>query len=147
MRSHSGSVGTRLGRISLSAVLLAVGPGVLCAQAPPDPTITHAGRPVVSAARMAGLCTTMVTPSFPTGVDHSKSTTVVVHALVLHTGTVQPLYAEGGGRAFESAAMSAARLYRYHPYMVDGQPADVSTEIAVTFSPGQPGGLVSHPNR
>ncbi len=132
---------------SLAVVLLLAGPTAARAQTPgPNANVTHPGRVTVPAGRMAALCTTMVTPSFPPGVDQTKAKTVVVHALVRHTGTVQPLYAGEGDSALEAAAMSAARLYRFHPYMVEGQPADVATEISVTFLPGQPGGLISHPH-
>jgi hypothetical protein len=31
--------------------------------------------------------------------------------------------------------------------MRDEEPVDVTTEIQVTFKPGQPGGIISHPNK
>ena len=42
--------------------------------------------------------------------------------------------------------MDAVRLWHYKPFLRDGQPMDVSTDIRVDFDPQQPGGVVTHPH-
>jgi protein TonB len=40
-----------------------------------------------------------------------------------------------GSEVLAMAAMDAVRWWRYEPYMVNGQPAEVETTVQVQFSP------------
>jgi protein TonB len=51
-----------------------------------------------------------------------------------------------GPPSLEAEAMSAVRLWRYKPFLRDGEPLDVTTDIRVDFDPAKPAGLVTHPN-
>jgi periplasmic protein TonB len=106
-----------------------------------------AGRRVVPAAAMASFCLTMVSPHFPLQEQAQGAQTVVLQVVVRHTGAVNPIHIVSGNPALEAEAMSAVRLWRYRPYMVDGQPIDVMTNVRVDFIPGKQSGLVSHPGR
>ncbi len=52
-----------------------------------------------------------------------------------------------GSPVFDAEAMNAVRLWRYRPFVRDDEPVDVTTEIQVSFKPGAPGGIITHPNK
>ena len=97
---------------------------------------------------MAGHCITMVSPQYPQGLrDTPASATVVVRVVISKSGAVSPVRLLSGQPQFEIAAMDAVRLWRYRPYMQDGEPLEVTTDLRVEFDPGKPGGLVTHPTQ
>ena len=104
-----------------------------------------AGRKVVPASTMASSCLTMVSPRFPLQAQAQGAQAVVLKVVVRHTGAVNPIHIVSGNPSLEPEAMDAVRLWRYRPYMSDGQPIDVMTTVRVDFIPGKQGGLVSHP--
>jgi protein TonB len=96
---------------------------------------------------MEGHCITMVSPNYPQAAgDLSKASFVVVRVVVSRSGTVSPVRAISGPPSLEAEAMNAVRLWRYKPYIREGEPLDVTTDVRVDFTPGKPGGIVSHPN-
>jgi len=103
------------------------------------------GRKIVPASTMASSCLTMVSPRFPVQAQSHGAQTVVLKVVVRHTGAVNPIHIVSGDPSLESEAMDAVRLWRYRPYVADGQPIDVMTTVRVDFIPGKQGGLVSHP--
>jgi protein TonB len=103
------------------------------------------GRKVVPASTMASSCLTMVSPRFPLQAQAQGAQAVVLKVVVRHTGAVNPIHIVSGNPSLEPEAMDAVRLWRYRPYMSDGQPIDVMTTVRVDFIPGKQGGLVSHP--
>jgi TonB family protein len=107
-----------------------------------------AGNFHVPPEKMAGLCITMVSPTYPHAAeDLQKESIVIVEANISKAGRVSPVRAISGSPLLEAEAMNAVRLWRYKPFMRDEEPVDVTTEIQVTFKPGQPGGIISHPNK
>jgi periplasmic protein TonB len=98
--------------------------------------------------KMAALCVTMVSPTYPHAAeDLQTESTVVVQAVISKAGRVSPLRAVSGSPLLEAEAMNAVRLWRYKPFIRDNEPVDVATEIQVTFKPGAPGGIITHPNK
>jgi TonB family protein len=106
-----------------------------------------AGRKVVPASTMASSCLTMVSPRFPMQAQAHGAQTIILKVVIRHTGAVNPIHIVSGDSSLESEAMDAVRLWRYRPYMANGQPIDVMTTVRVDFIPGKLGGLVSHPGR
>jgi protein TonB len=106
-----------------------------------------AGRRVVPERAMASSCLTMVSPRFPLQAQARGAQVVVLQVVVRHTGAVNPIHIVSGDSSLEAEAMDAVRLWRFRPYMADGQPIDVMTNVRVDFIPGKQGGLVSHPGR
>ena len=105
------------------------------------------GRLIVPGAKMAGQCLTMVSPNYPPTVGQKqKSETVILKVVVSKSGTVAPMHMISGPNALENEAMNTVRHWVYKPYTQDGDPIDVTTEVAVDFVPGRRGGLVTHPN-
>jgi periplasmic protein TonB len=105
------------------------------------------GKVNVSPQMMAGHCITMVSPNYPqTAGDLSKASSVLVHVVISRSGSVSPIRAVSGPPALQAEAMNAVRLWRYKPFLREEEPIDVTTDVRVDFSPGKPGGIVSHPN-
>jgi periplasmic protein TonB len=88
---------------------------------------------------------TMVSPHFPVQKQAQGGQVVVLQVVVRHTGAVNPIHIVSGNPSLESEAMDAVRLWRYRPYVEDGQPIDVMTNVKVDFVPGKQAGMVSHP--
>lgn len=109
---------------------------------------TPLGKLNVSPGKMAGRCITMVSPNYPQATgDAPAATSVIVRVVIWKSGSVSPLRAVSGPSALEAEAMSAVRLWRYKPFVRDGEPLDVTTDIRVDFDPAKPAGLVTHPNQ
>lgn len=105
------------------------------------------GKLHVPPEKMAGLCTTMVSPTYAHGADDLQTeSTVIVQAVISKAGRVSPMRVVSGPPLLEAAAMNAVRLWRYKPFIQDQEPVDVTTEIQVNFKPGEPGGIITHPN-
>ncbi|MGH9406084.1 MAG: energy transducer TonB [Terriglobia bacterium] len=59
---------------------------------------------------------------------------VVLSALISKDGTIQDLKLIRGHPLLVQAAMAAVRQWRYEPYLLDGVPVQVETEIDVNFT-------------
>jgi TonB family protein len=106
------------------------------------------GKLRVPGEKMAGRCVTMVSPIRPYAAgDLQEQSVVIVEVVIWKSGRVSPVRVVSGTSSLEAEAMNAVRLWRYKPYIQDDQPVDVSTEIRVTFKPGEPGGMITHPSR
>jgi protein TonB len=70
----------------------------------------------------------------------------VVRVVIWKSGSVYPMRVVSGDTSLEAQAMDAVRLWHYKPFLRDGEPMDVSTDIRVDFDPQKPGGVVTHPH-
>jgi TonB family protein len=106
------------------------------------------GKLNVPADVMAGHCITMVSPIYPaTAGDSRVAATLLVRVVIWKSGDVSPMRVVSGPTGLEDEAMNAVRQWHYKPFLRDGEPIDVTTEIQVNFDPGKPGGIVTHPRR
>jgi periplasmic protein TonB len=97
---------------------------------------------------MEGHCITMVSPAYPQGDGASRRpSTVVVRVVIWKSGSVYPMRVVSGDTSLEAQAMDVVRLWHYKPFLRDGEPMDVTTDIRVDFDPQKPGGVVTHPHR
>jgi TonB family protein len=109
-----------------------------------------AGAPVgklsVAPEVMEGHCITKVSPVYPQtdGTPRNRAT-VVVRVVIWKSGSVSPVRVVSGDSALEAQATNAVRLWRYKPFVRDGEAMDVTTDISVDFDPQTQGGLISHP--
>ncbi|MGA8301442.1 MAG: energy transducer TonB [Terriglobales bacterium] len=60
--------------------------------------------------------------------------TVELRAIVSKTGAIENLTVISGHTMLVAAAVEAVRQWRYRPYMLNGEPIEVETEITVNFS-------------
>ncbi|HSZ61218.1 MAG TPA: energy transducer TonB [Terriglobales bacterium] len=58
---------------------------------------------------------------------------VELRAIISKTGTIENLIVVRGHPMLSSAAIEAVRQWRYRPYLLNGEPIEVETEITVNF--------------
>jgi protein TonB len=58
---------------------------------------------------------------------------VELRAIISKTGTIEHLAVESGPPMLVKAAVDAVRQWRYRPYLLNGEPIEVETEITVNF--------------
>ena len=88
----------------------------------------------VSAGVAAGLLIHKTEPVYPRFAREAHvSGTVVLGATITRTGALENVHVISGPTALTSAALDAARTWRYRPYQLNGQPIEVQTTISVVF--------------
>ncbi|AFL87216.1 TonB family protein [Terriglobus roseus DSM 18391] len=125
------------------------------APAPPPVPGQGANKPAkIEGGIMAGQVLTKVQPKYPQSAkDAHISGAVVLRALIDETGKIQQLQlVSSPDRALTESAMDAVRQWVYRPYLLNGNPTSVETNITVTFSfEGaeliRPGGAMSEQDR
>jgi len=76
-----------------------------------------------------------VTPAYPILARQAKiQGTVVLDANISKRGTVETLTALSGPPLLIPAALEAVNQWRYKPYVVNGEPVAVNTQIVVNFT-------------
>ena len=91
-------------------------------------------------------CVTMVSPTYPqTSGNPRRPSSVVVRVVIWRSGGVYPMRVVSGDTSLETEATNVVRFWRYKPFVRDGEPIDVTTDIRVDFDPQRPGGMVTHP--
>ena len=58
---------------------------------------------------------------------------VVLRAVISKQGTIDNLQAVSGPPLLMKAAIDAVQQWRYRPYLLNGEPVEVDTEITVNF--------------
>ena len=59
---------------------------------------------------------------------------VVMKAIILQEGNVQKLLVLSGDPLLVPPAVEAAKQWKYKPYLLQGQPVEVETQITIMFS-------------
>jgi periplasmic protein TonB len=91
----------------------------------------------VSAGVAQGLLIQKTTPVYPSMAKSARvAGTVVLHATISKTGSIQGLRAVSGPLMLRQSALDAVRTWRYRPYKLDNQPVDVDTTVMVVFNLG-----------
>jgi protein TonB len=105
----------------------------------PQPVVKVAApkKIAISSGVATGLLIQEVRPIYPPIAKAARqSGTVVLHALISKTGTIEDLKVISGNAMLQSAALDAVRQWRYRPYMLNGEPVEVDTTINVVFNLG-----------
>jgi protein TonB len=58
---------------------------------------------------------------------------VVVHAVIAKDGTIENLRVISGHPMLVPSALEAIRQWRYRPYVLNGEPVEVETQVTVNF--------------
>ncbi len=58
---------------------------------------------------------------------------VVLRAMISRDGAIENLQALSGHPLLVPAALNAVRQWRYRPYVLNGEPVEVETEVKVNF--------------
>jgi periplasmic protein TonB len=100
---------------------------------PPKPIAPKRVR--VSQGVTEGLLVHKVTPFYPALARQARiHGSVVLSAVIGKDGTIQNLQVQKGHPMLAPAAVSAVSQWQYRPYMLNGQPVEVETQITVNFT-------------
>ena len=58
---------------------------------------------------------------------------VVLRAMISREGTIENLQVLSGHPMLVQAAVDAVRQWRYRPYVLNGEPVEVETQVTVNF--------------
>ena len=91
----------------------------------------------VSSGVMQGYVLSKTTPIYPAIARAAHvSGKVVLQATISKTGLIENLHLLSGPPMLQQAAMEAVRTWKYKPYLLNGEPVEVETEINVVFNLG-----------
>src|SRR6266702_1549612 len=89
----------------------------------------------VSTGVATGLLIKKVTPNYPQLAKQARiEGTVVLTAEISKEGTIQNLQLVSGHPMLAPAAIEAVKQWRYKPYLLNGEPVAVETQVQVNFS-------------
>jgi protein TonB len=89
----------------------------------------------VSTGVATGLLIRKVTPNYPPLAKQARiQGTVILQAEISKDGTIQNLQLVSGHPMLAPAAIEAVRQWRYKPYLLNGEPVAVETQVQVNFS-------------
>jgi protein TonB len=75
-----------------------------------------------------------VQPQYPEIARQARiQGTVALRAIISKAGTIENLTVEAGHPMLVPSAIRAVRQWRYRPYVLNGEPVEVGTEITVNF--------------
>jgi periplasmic protein TonB len=97
---------------------------------PPPPAVRH---PPTS-RMMEGNLLHRVQPDYPTLARQVRvQGQVVLRAIISREGTIENLQVLSGHPMLIPAAVNAVRQWRYRPYVLNGEPVEVETQVTVNF--------------
>jgi len=109
--------------------------GIISSQAANIPKVATPQRVRVSSGVSNGLLIKKVQPTYPPLARQARiQGQVVLHAEISKDGTIQNLQLISGHAMLAPAAIEAVRQWRYKPYLLNGEPVAVETEVIVNFS-------------
>ncbi len=116
---------------STNPVIGSIGTTVAIVPPPPKPTVRA---PRVS-QMMEGNLIYRVQPAYPALARAARiQGPVHLRAIISRTGTIENLQAIDGHPMLVGAAIDAVRQWRYRPYILNGDPVEVETQVTVIFS-------------
>ena len=125
-----GSVPGGLGAIS--AIGLGAAPPVVKATPSKPVSLAKVSSGVVAGNKLSG--SNPVYPPIAKAAHVSGS--VVLHAIISKTGSIQSLTVVSGPEMLRANAVAAVQEWKYKPYLLNGEPTEVDTTITVNFSFG-----------
>ena len=76
-----------------------------------------------------------VAPTYPPEAGRARiEGTVVLLAVIAKDGTVQDVRVESGLPVLAQAAIDAVKQWRYKPYLLNGEPIEVDSQITINFT-------------
>ena len=89
----------------------------------------------VSSGVTQGLVIHKVEPVYPAIAKTARvSGTVILQAVIGKDGTIQNLHVVSGHPLLTQAALDAVKQWRYRPYILNGDPVEVDTQVEVHFT-------------
>jgi TonB family protein len=101
-------------------------------------TPTEVTKPVRLSHMEPGSLVHNVLPTYPPPARQARiEGPVVLHAVISREGSIESLQVVSGHPFLARAALDAVRQWRYRPYVLNGQPVEVDTQITVNFTLGK----------
>jgi periplasmic protein TonB len=76
-----------------------------------------------------------VAPKYPPEAGRARiEGTVVLMAVIGKDGTVRDVRVESGLPLLAQAAIEAVKQWRYRPYLLNGQPVEIDSQITINFN-------------
>jgi periplasmic protein TonB len=98
-------------------------------------TVQAPQRVRVSQGVSTGLILKKVQPKYPEKARQKGiQGTVVLHALISKEGDVVDLSTVSGDPLLAKSAVKATKQWKYKPYLLNGNPVEVDTQIQVNFT-------------
>jgi protein TonB len=99
------------------------------------PKVATPQRVRVSQGVSQGLLVKRVQPNYPPLARQARiQGTVVLHAVISKDGSIENLTLVSGHPMLAPAAIDAVKQWRYKPYLLNGEPVEVDTEVQVNFT-------------
>jgi periplasmic protein TonB len=99
------------------------------------PKVATPTRIRVSQGVTAGLVIKRVNPVYPPLARTARvQGSVLLAAVIGKDGTIQNLHVVSGHPLLTQAALDAVRQWRYKPYILNGEPVEVDTQVTVNFT-------------
>jgi protein TonB len=123
-----------IGSAGLSA-LAGSGPAATAFNADVKPVVKALKPVAISSGVAAGMLIQKTPPVYPTIAKTARvAGTVELEATISKTGTIKDLHVVSGPFMLRQAAVDAVRTWRYKPYELNNEPAEVETSINVVFN-------------
>jgi protein TonB len=99
------------------------------------PKIATPQRVRVSAGVTSGLLIRKVPPAYPPLARQARiQGTVILQAQISKTGDIENLQLISGHPMLAPAAIEAVKQWKYKPYLLNGEPVEVETQVQVNFT-------------
>jgi periplasmic protein TonB len=99
------------------------------------PKVATPQRVRVSQGVSQGLLVHRVNPAYPPLAKQARiQGQVVLHAVIGKDGSIQNLTLVSGHPMLAPAAIEAVKQWKYKPYLLNGEPVEVDTEVLVNFT-------------
>ncbi len=101
----------------------------------PAPKIATPQRVRVSSGVVSGLLVRKVQPNYPPLARQARIQGVVIlQAQISKTGDIENLQLISGHPMLAPAAIEAVKQWKYRPYLLNGEPVEVETQVQVNFT-------------
>jgi periplasmic protein TonB len=99
------------------------------------PKVATPQRVRVSQGVSAGLLVRRVNPNYPPLARQARiQGQVVLRAVISKDGSIENLTLVSGHPMLAPAAIDAVKQWKYKPYLLNGEPVEVDTEVLVNFT-------------
>ncbi len=99
------------------------------------PKVATPQRVRVSQGVSQGLLVHKVNPTYPPLAKQARiQGQVVLHAVISKDGSIENLTLVSGHPMLAPAAIEAVKQWKYKPYLLNGEPVEVDTEVLVNFT-------------
>ena len=99
------------------------------------PSVANSKPVIVSRGVSEGLLIHQVKPTYPhLAIITRTQGEVILQAVIGKDGTIQNLHVVSGHPMLIKAAVDAVQQWRYRPYLLNGEPVEVETQVRVSFT-------------